>query len=305
MTVVVFGSINVDIVTRVDSLPRPGETVTSTGMAALPGGKGSNQAIASALFGAPTRMIGAVGDDPYADTAIAALERARVDARGVARVSGPTGMAHVCVSRDGENQIVIVPGANATMRADDLWAGGDGDICLVQLELPLDAVGSILAQARRAGSRTILNAAPALDAARSLLSSADILIVNETELALYLRAPPPRSPDGAVLAARTLLSGPMQWIIVTLGAAGIVAVSAGSSILIPAPKVAVVDTTGAGDTFCGVLAGALADGATMDGALRFACAAAALSVQREGASPSMPDRAEIEAAMAAVDGRAP
>lgn len=298
MSVIVFGSINIDLVTRVERLPRPGETVAALSMASLPGGKGANQATASGMFGVATHMIGAVGMDSYADDMIAALTRAKVDTADVARVDGPTGVAHVCVSQDGENQIVVVAGANASMGPPERWAGGTGDICLVQLELPVDAVATTLRRARQAGSTTILNAAPALAEARPLLAAADILIVNETELAFYLAETPSDNSDAITKAATGFLAGACQWVVVTLGANGIVAVSHDRTIVLPAPEVDVIDTTGAGDTFCGVLAAALSEGMAMETALRFACAAAALSVQRIGAAASMPDRAEIEAAMA-------
>lgn len=297
MSVIVFGSVNVDLVTRVDHLPRRGETVTALSMTVLPGGKGANQATASALFGAPTRMIGAVGADSHGATMMAALAAAGVDTQAVARVPEATGMAHVCVSRDGENQIVVVAGANATVTAPDPWPGAAGDLCLVQLELPVDAVSVTLAQARQAGARTLLNAAPALAGGTALLAAADIVIVNETELAFYLGRAPADDPQAIAEAARGLRSGHCAWVVVTLGADGIVAVSVDRTIVLPAPKVDVVDTTGAGDTFCGVLAAALSQAMDMDVALRFASAAAALSVQRIGAAASMPDRAEIEAAM--------
>lgn len=300
MSVVVFGSINVDLVTRVDRLPRAGETVSALSVAELPGGKGSNQAIASALFGVPTRMIGAVGIDAHATMMIAALSRAGADTSAIAQVPGPTGMAHVCVSRDGENQIVVVAGANAQVVAGPSWPGQAGDICLAQLELPVAAVKTMLDQAKSQGARTILNAAPALCEAAPLLADVDVLIVNETELAFYCGNAPSAEPEAAANAARAFLRRDDQWIVVTLGAAGIVAVSGERTLAVPAPKVAVVDTTGAGDTFCGVLAAGLSQGKAMESAIHFACAAAALSVQREGAAASMPGRAEIEAAMESV-----
>lgn len=179
MSVIVFGSINVDLVTRVDHLPRRGETVTALSMDVLPGGKGSNQAIASAMFGVPTRMIGSVGDDAHAAMMIGALAKAGADTGMIRRVPGPTGTAHVCVSQEGENQIVVIAGANAQVTADDCWPGGADDICLAQLELPVDAVATMLGKAHLAGGRTILNAAPALAAAEPLLAVVDVLIVNQ------------------------------------------------------------------------------------------------------------------------------
>jgi ribokinase len=292
VSVTVFGSINMDIVMPVARLPRPGETVAASGLSHLPGGKGANQAVASARFGMPTRMIGAVGDDGFGATMLAFLADEGVATEGIARLAAPTGLAYVFVSDEGENQIVIVAGANGRLAAPDGWVTDSmpgRPVALAQLEVPLPAVATFLAQARAAGAWTILNAAPALADARPLLEAADLLVVNETELAFFLEP-----FEDASAAARQLARDDRQWIIVTLGAKGIVAVRGQETLTVAAPHVAVIDTTGAGDTFCGVLAACLAEEMAMEPALRHACVAASLSVQRVGAAPSMPTRAEVE-----------
>ncbi len=299
MSVTVFGSINMDIVMRVDRLPKAGETVAASSLQHLPGGKGSNQAVASAHFGASTRMIGAVGSDEFGTAMRDFLAETGVDIAGVDRLAGPTGLAHVFVSDEGENQIVIVAGANGDVAAPAGWtAFGEGRaVALAQLEVPVAATAAFLAQARNGGAITILNTAPALTIPDAMLDDADLLILNETELAFFLGTAPPEGRVAAADAARRLLRRTDQWVVVTLGGAGIVAVAHGDEIAVAAPRVPVVDTTGAGDTFCGVLAAGLSEGLAMAAALRLACTAASLSVQRVGAAASMPVRAEVDAAM--------
>lgn len=297
MSVTVFGSVNMDIVMRVDRLPLAGETVAASSLQHLPGGKGANQAVASARFGADTRMIGAVGDDPFGTEMRVFLADTGIDVGELCRVGGPTGLAYVFVSNAGENQIVIVAGANGKLTVPLAWIpfGKGRPICLAQLEVPPAASAAFLARARAAGVITILNTAPALAVSDAMLGDADLIILNETELAFYLGSPPPTGREAALAAARCLLRRDNQWVVVTLGAAGMVAVTQSEEIIAPAPRVPVVDTTGAGDTFCGALAATLSEGLAMDAALRLACAAASFSVQRLGAAASMPFRAEVAA----------
>ena len=299
MSVTVFGSVNMDIVMRVARLPLAGETVAASSLQHLPGGKGANQAVASARFGAETRMIGAIGDDKFGTSMRAFLSQAGVDVEAVRCFAGPTGLAHVFVSEEGENQIVIVAGANGELKAPAEWSpfGAGRAVCLTQLEVPTAATADVLAQARKAGAVTILNAAPALALPDTMLADADLIVLNETELAFYLGSAPAEGGDAAITAARRLLRRDDQWVVVTLGGAGIVAVARDGEIVVPAPRVSVVDTTGAGDTLCGVLAAGLSEGLPMEAALRLACTAASLSVQRPGAAASMPLRAEVEAAL--------
>lgn len=298
MSLVVFGSINCDVVMRVAHLPRPGETIPARSHDLLPGGKGANQATAAALQGVPTIMLGAVGEDAHGAAMLASLALARVDTAAIAHVPGPTGLAYVFVGEDGENQIVIVPGANGALRAPASLPPGT-TMALAQAEVAPDEVAAFLALARKAGATTLYNAAPATDEARAALALADIVVVNETELAFFLGEPEPPQGDAAVARAATRLACHAgQWVIVTLGGAGVLAHGPEGTIRLPAPRVPVVDTTGAGDTFCGVLAARLAQGAMMPEALAFAVAAAALAVQRVGAAAAMPTRGDVEAALA-------
>ncbi|GMM60581.1 ribokinase [Novosphingobium pituita] len=303
MSLVVFGSINRDVVMRVAHLPRPGETLCAQSHDLLPGGKGANQATAAALQGVPTIMLGAVGEDAHGAAMRAALAAAGVDTAAIAHVPGPTGLAYVFVAEDGENQIVIVPGANGALRAPASLPPGT-TMALAQAEVAPDEVAAFLALARKAGATTLYNAAPATDEARAALALADIVVVNETELAFFLGEPEPPHGEAAVARAATRLAchpqpgHARQWVIVTLGGAGVLAHGPEGTIRLPAPRVPVVDTTGAGDTFCGVLAARLAQGAMMPEALAFAVAAAALAVQRAGAAAAMPTRGDVEAALA-------
>jgi ribokinase len=260
-------------------------------------------------LGAAVAMIGARGDDADGATLAALLAAEGVDTGGLrvrdARTlpAAHTGLAQVIVAADGENSIVVHGGANMTLAADEardalaaLWpdalpavtaAPSAPRVALAQLETPTDAVAAFLGAARAAGATTVLNPAPALPGTLPLLAQAAIVVLNETELAAY-------APAGhAVLAARSLLRGACRAVIVTLGGEGAWLVTAEGDARFPAPAVAVVDTTGAGDCFCGVLAASLAEGHRLEAALPRAVAAASLAVTRVGAAPSMPRAAEL------------
>lgn len=300
MSVTVFGSVNMDLVVRVPSLPRPGETVAGRSIDYFPGGKGGNQAVASARFGAVTRLIGAAGTDAHGEAIWGFLRGAGIDTAHVALIAGPTGLAQICVADNGENQIAIVGGANSEVVApaswDPVWSTGH-PVALTQLELPMGQVDVFLKQARNAGATTVLNVAPALSDAKSLFGNADVLVMNETELAYCLgcdTATTATTAKAAASAARALVQRPGQYVVVTLGAAGVVIVGEADPVFIPAVEVSVVDTTGAGDCFCGVLAAGMSEGLTIEAAARLGVKAAGISVQRSGAAASMPMRAEIE-----------
>jgi len=296
-TVSVLGSLNMDIVIRTEHLPRRGETLAALEVSRHAGGKGANQAAAAARAGGQVSMIGAVGDDATGASLLATLDQLGVDTAGIARLTGaPTGTAYVTVETSGENQIVVHGGANLMVRASMARVASAGATRLTQLETPLDAVTAFL---RDAPGRRMLNAAPYVEAARDLFSELDILIVNETELADY--AGVTRTVDDARAAerlARTLLCREGQSIIVTLGSQGLIAVGAGETIALPGRPTKVVDTTGAGDCFCGVLAAGLAGGLPLARALERANVAAAISVTRAGAISSLPDTQEIDRALA-------
>ncbi|MSQ18945.1 MAG: ribokinase [Betaproteobacteria bacterium] len=295
----VVGSINIDLVARVDRFPRAGETVLGCDLRRFPGGKGANQAVAAARLGAPTTMISAVGDDAFGAEMRAFLATMNVE-RGavVTRTDTPTGTALITVCA-GENSIVVVPGANAcvtpeSVTAIDLRAG---DVLLCQLEVPIPTVNAAIARANARGARAILNAAPALTAADAACQACDILLVNEVELGVFADALiDADAPIQAIFALATrLLVKDDQAIIVTLGRRGAVALSRHGWIHEPGRNVDVIDTTGAGDCFCGALAASLARGAGMQAAVKFANAAASICAQRAGAGPAMPTLSEVEA----------
>jgi ribokinase len=313
--VLVCGSLNMDLVARVGHLPRPGETVAGRSLQRLPGGKGVNQAVAAARMGATVAMIGARGDDEDGAVLAALLAEEGVDARGVCvretrtQPAAHTGLAQVIVAADGENSIVVHGGANQTLTSDEVRSGfvsattpasagarnaAVPQIALAQLETPLTAVAAFLEAARAAGARTILNPAPASDAALPLLGEADIVVLNETELTVFSTAPAHDTGAegvrfGCVIdAAMPLLQGHCRAVIVTLGAEGAWLVTVDDVQHFPAPAVTVVDTTGAGDCFCGVLAAGLAGGLALEAAVARAVSAASLAVTQEGAAVSMP-----------------
>ena len=293
--VLVFGSINLDLVTRVDRLPSAGETVSGMSFTLYPGGKGANQALASARAGAPTRLVGAVGRDAFAATALALVDEAGVDLTYVARVEQATGCATILVSASGENMIASVPGANAL--AD---SGSIPDALLtrsstvsLQHELPAAANQALIQRARRNGSRVVLNASPWRPLALDMLHAVDCLIVNELEAAaLATERGWPASPHELALAAAAAIHG--LTIVVTLGEHGALAARGGDMLRIQAPGVHAIDTTGAGDAFGGTLLAALDDDAPLDGALRRAVAAGSLACTAAGAQPSFPERSAVD-----------
>ena len=297
MSVGVLGSINLDIVCRVAELPRPGETIMALGVERFPGGKGANQAAASARWGAQTAMFGAVGHDEAGEELLAHLTSATVDIAGIRRLSdAPTGTAYINVSNAGENMIVVVGGANRFVSAEQITSHNFGSrrVVLAQLETPIEAIAALFTQT--SGATKVLNGAPAVNEAKKLFPLADIIVLNQSELAQYAQSAKATDADIDVAsAARKLLSRPNQTVIVTLGARGVLAVDSSDVISVKGHRVDVVDTTGAGDCFCGVLAASLDQGAALTEALRLANRAAALSTCRAGAAVSPTLRAEVEA----------
>ncbi len=292
--VVVVGSANADLVLRLAELPRPGETLLATDTSRLPGGKGANQAVAAARAGASTTLIAGIGGDADGRLVRDALVAAGVDVRLVRTSSEPTGLAVVMLDDRGQNSIVVAPGANATI---ERLLPDEGDVIrqsavlLCQLEVPLPVVIEAAGVARAAGRTVVVNAAPSRPLPDVLIEAVDVLVVNEHEAREVAGT---ADLDGAVDAL--LMRVPT--VVVTLGAAGArVAERTGPGRLLPAPAVRAVDTTGAGDTFCGVFAAGLATGTSMTAAAERAIAAASLSVQRLGAIPSIPSADEIAAAM--------
>lgn len=303
MTIQLLGSINVDLIAAVTALPRPGETVLAHGVARLAGGKGANQAVAAARMGAKVAMIGAVGADDGGAWMLGELARDGLDLGGVRTLAdAATGTAYIAVDAGGENQIIVSSGANARIAPAALPApAADTRIRLTQLETPIETAAAFFAAEHCAGILRILNAAPALPEAARLLPDVDLLIVNQTELALFLGvADLPATIDSA-LAARALIGRADQIVIVTLGAGGAVAVRTESHLHAPAMPVNAIDTIGAGDCFVGSLAALLDEGLSVEQALPIANAAAALCTTVRGAVPAMPRRAAVDATLAAAN----
>lgn len=295
-SVVVVGSLNLDVVVRTPRHPRPGETVLGHGHAEHPGGKGANQAVAAARLGAPTAMLGRIGDDAAGERLRASLANAGVDVAALGTTPGVrTGTAFITVDDDGENTIVVSSGANAHLSADDVDRHRDlvaaAHVCLLQLEVADEVV---VAAARAAGGRRVLNPAPARDLPVGLLEDIDVLVPNVGELARL--AGVDTAPSGLDALATLARSLAVPTVVVTLGPRGALVVEADRFDHVAAPAVEVVDTTAAGDTFCGALAAALVRGDDVVAATHDAVAAAALSVQREGAQPSIPTLDAVEAA---------
>ncbi|HZD99085.1 MAG TPA: ribokinase [Micromonosporaceae bacterium] len=292
--VVVVGSANADLVLRVADLPGPGETLLATATSRLPGGKGANQAVAAARAGASTTLIGAIGDDADGRLVHDALAAAGVDVRTVRTSTVPTGVAVVLLDDRGQNSIVVAPGANATIERllpFERDVIGEAAVLLCQLEVPLPVIVEAAQVARAAGRIVVVNAAPSQALPDVLVDAVDVLVVNEHEAREIAGT---ANLDRAVDEMLTRVPA----VVVTLGESGArVAERSGPHRRLPAPAVHVVDTTGAGDTFCGVLAASLAGGESLAASAERAIAAASISVQRLGAIPSIPDADEIAAAL--------
>jgi ribokinase len=294
--VTVLGSANMDTTIRVHALPAPGETTLGRQEHQGLGGKGANQAVACARSGARTCFLGAVGNDLHADRLIRALEASGVRVDAVRRCATESGSAIVTLDAQGENSIVVVPGANddfVHLTEDERGAIERGRVLLAQLEVPLPTVVEAIVSASNSSTLVVLNAAPSRPLPEALLNKVDILVVNEGEASSLSG-----TKSSAELAGETLLQR-AKAVVITLGARGALFVDQrGASLRISAPPTAAVDTTGAGDTFCGVLAGSLASGLQIDDALRRACAAASLATERVGVLPSIPHKDSIERRLA-------
>ncbi|CAM3581623.1 Ribokinase [Deinococcus saxicola] len=292
MSVLVVGSVNTDLTVRASRIPGPGETVLGGDTRTSPGGKGANGAVAAALAGALVSMVGAVGKDVFQDVALSGLKRAGVDLSGLLTLDAPTGLALITVSDAGENAITVASGANARLTPQHLPGSFGGFThLLMQQELPPEITLEAAKRASAAGLMVLLNAAPSRNTSPELLRLTDHLLVNEHELAAL-------AGDGEVEAsARALLGRGPKAVTVTLGGEGSLTVTAGETAgetyRLPAHPVNAVDTTGAGDTFCGVLTARLCHGDTLEAALRWAGIAAALACTRPGAQDAMPTWEEV------------
>ena len=293
--VFVVGSINQDFVLRVERRPEPGETVTGAELSLLPGGKGANQAVAAARLGAEVAMFGRVGGDAFGVDLVENLRENGVDTSRVETLSGAsTGSAFITVTPDGENTIIVSPGANRNFGPDEVEAASAGlkeaGILLAQLEVDIEAVEQAARIVTGNGGRFLLNLAPPREVPEVLLRLSDPLVVNEHEAA-FLIGDDVRDPEDS---ARALLDLGPSSVVVTLGAAGAVLATRGSSRRFPAPEIEAVDTTGAGDAFAGALAARLAEGVSLEMAVPYAVLAGAVAVTSEGAQGSLPTPVEIE-----------
>lgn len=299
MTVLVFGSINMDLVARSPRLPVPGETLTGHNFFTAPGGKGANQAVAAARLGAPTKMIGRVGSDVFGDDLLDSLGSAGVQTEAVYKNDGSSGVALITVDDAGENMIVIVPGANGAVGQEDVARLkdllDDASVLLLQLEVPLPAVIAAAKAAHTAGATVVLDPAPAPEQLPAeLYPFLDIITPNEVE-AGQLTDMTIRGPADAARAAKVLRRRGVNTAIIKLGARGVYCESPDGHFETPSFTVTAVDTVAAGDAFNGGLATALAAGHDLRTAVRWGAAAGALSVTKEGAQPSMPDRETFDA----------
>ena len=297
--IVVFGSINIDLVTRAERIPGPGETVLGGDYVTIPGGKGANQALAARRAGASVKMVGAFGADDFAKTALSLLRADGVDLSFSRETAKPTGAAFITVDTKGENAIVLAAGANALARAAQLEsvAFGAGDLLLLQREVPIPEIEAAATLARARGAKVALNAAPAGAVSPALMQALDYLIVNEHEVeivgaALGLSGNP-------IEIARDINANHGLVTLVTLGAVGGVAFKGSEEFHFSAPSVTVVDTTAAGDAFVGAFAAALDAGVTFGVALQRGLAAGSLACTKAGAQPSLPYAPEIEKLAAA------
>ena len=289
----VLGSANMDLVFAVPRLPRAGETLAGGDMALFPGGKGANQAYAAAKLGGRVSLIAAVGDDPFGPKLVSGLAAVGVDISLIEACDVPTGCACICVLPDGENSIVISPGANARLTPAQAISKLQGltadDYLLAQLETPIETVEAAFVHAKRIGATTILDPAPAMRLSGALLRTVDILTPNRVEAEVLIGS----FLDAEHAASRLLALGPRA-VVLKLGAAGCFYASDGQRIRAEALAVTPVDTTAAGDVFNAALAVALAEAKSMREAMLFANKAAAISTTRCGAQSSAPSRAEVD-----------
>lgn len=297
--ILVLGSLNIDLVQRVPRLPQPGETLPGEDLKTFPGGKGANQACAAALLGGPVQMAGCIGNDVFAGRLIQALETAGVDARLVRRTDTASGSAVIFILPNGDNMIVISPGANAAVSAADALAAIEtlnaGDLLLCQLEIPLDVVEIALRAAHQKQIVTLLDPAPARPLPERLLSAVSIVTPNQTEAAMLAGCETaPVSMREAQSCASQLHARGAGTVIIKMGEQGCLVSNQNGTAVSAGFQVDVIDTTAAGDTFNGALAVGLANGEDLLASATFANAAAALSVTKAGAISSIPSRSDVD-----------
>lgn len=294
--IIVLASINMDVVVTVEKHPQLGETIFGDELHFIPGGKGSNQAVAANRLGEDVQLIGRLGNDGFGQTLRTFLSDENLDLTYLKTIdNAPTGTALITVNSDSENTVIVVSGANQMIQPDevaDIPITSDA-VIVAPFEVPQPAIKALFQRARSVGARTVLNPAPAQAFSDGLQELVSYLIVNETELAYFANRPLTEDHDELVASARALCL-PGQTVIVTLGKRGLICVNADEVIALPGHRVPTVDTTGAGDCFVGSFAVALSEGMPLDSALAFANRAASISVQRLGAATSLPYRHELD-----------
>ena len=295
-TILVIGSSNTDMTAKTAELPRPGETVLGGVFTMGAGGKGANQAVATQRLGGKVKFICKVGKDMFGDNSIAQYEKEGLDTSGILRSNLPSGVALIYVDSHAENCIVVASGANGDLTEDDIEKSRKDlescDILLLQLESPIPSVLKAAKIAHQAGKTVVLNPAPACPLPEELFRNIDLFIPNETELSTF-SGMPVTSQEEAQAAAKAMQAKGVGKLIVTMGSKGALICEGGPSVFVPAHKVKAVDTTAAGDTFCGALCVAISEGKSLKEAAEFACAASALTVQKMGAQNSIPYRKDL------------
>ena len=296
-TILVIGSSNTDMTAKTAELPRPGETVLGGVFTMGAGRKGANQAVAAQRLGGKVKFICKVGKDMFGDNSIAQYEKEGLDTSGILRSNLPSGVALIYVDSHAENCIVVASGANGDLTEDDIEKSRKDlescDILLLQLESPIPSVLKAAKIAHQAGKTVVLNPAPACPLPEELFRNIDLFIPNETELSTF-SGMPVTSQEEAQAAAKAMQAKGVGKLIVTMGSKGALICEGGPSVFVPAHKVKAVDTTAAGDTFCGALCVAISEGKSLKEAAEFACAASALTVQKMGAQNSIPYRKDLK-----------
>ena len=300
-TIAVLGSINMDLVIQCEKLPIPGQTITGKSLVQLPGGKGANQAVAAARSGGNVRMIGRVGDDGFGASLRGNLEQESIDCGFVKTVSNcESGLAVIGVEQSGENSIIVIPGANARLTAADVEAASDviaqSDILLVQLEIPLEAVGAGIAIAKQHGVRTVLDPAPAVSLPNEMLH-VDLICPNESEASVLCGSSAAPHGREREIVEELHSRGPKA-VALTLGSQGTMLFDGQQLETIPSIQVDAVDTTAAGDAFAGALAVDWVARGSLTGAIRVGNVAGALAASKLGAQPSLPRRDAIDRLLA-------
>lgn len=293
--ILVVGSLNADLVVKSPRFPQPGETISGEDLQIIPGGKGANQAVAAARQGVKTAMLGRVGSDSFAPFLVDNLKSNQVDTSHVTVDSSATGTAIIVVDANGQNSIVLSPGANGNVSPADVDSASfsNSKLLLLQLEIPTPTVLHAAQQARANGLTVILNPAPAKSLPAELISTVDILIPNESELSL-LTSLPVNDVASAEKAAKEILKQGVKTVIVTLGSKGALLVTDTQITQVDTYKVNVVDTTAAGDAFIGGFASAMLSGKALEDSVRYGCACGALATTKFGAQPSLPTKEEVE-----------